>query len=220
MTDVLLSYMARARVPQPHSLIEFALNVVELNNTTAWRLTGKHGPFKHLYAPEDALTLAKSARDHNVYHDIHCWVFSPQSFAGLLSDIAKAGLTDFACEGFFDTEENDFEFFVTLRRSTDREAIIASWDRMQRLAIRAIPGCPFWRIRRAIKRLKNKHAIANFRRRPFRSIVESDPPEVESPPRDFDPVGYLSLNDDVRQAGVDPVEHYMQYGMSEGRIWK
>lgn len=35
--------------------------------------------------------------------------------------------------------------------------------------------------------------------------------------RKFDPESYLTLNPDVRNAGVDPYRHYVEYGMREGR---
>lgn len=39
-------------------------------------------------------------------------------------------------------------------------------------------------------------------------------------PLDFDPEGYLSLNEDVRAAGVDPARHWQEYGYREGRSWR
>lgn len=39
-------------------------------------------------------------------------------------------------------------------------------------------------------------------------------------PIDFDPELYLELNHDVRDAGVDPEEHYLKFGLKENRIFK
>ena len=39
-------------------------------------------------------------------------------------------------------------------------------------------------------------------------------------PEDFDPQEYLRLNPDVAQAGMDPSNHYILHGLSEGRIYK
>lgn len=39
-------------------------------------------------------------------------------------------------------------------------------------------------------------------------------------PVDFDPDEYLFLNQDVRKAGVDPVQHYLEHGCGEGRSYK
>ena len=39
-------------------------------------------------------------------------------------------------------------------------------------------------------------------------------------PSDFDPQTYLTFNSDVRVAGVDAAQHYLQFGNSEGRKYK
>ena len=39
-------------------------------------------------------------------------------------------------------------------------------------------------------------------------------------PSDFDASVYLELNPDVSRAGVNPAEHYIKFGISEGRIYK
>lgn len=39
-------------------------------------------------------------------------------------------------------------------------------------------------------------------------------------PSDFDPDVYLALHPDVKRAGVDPVAHYLEFGIKEGRAYK
>ncbi|MEP3112977.1 class I SAM-dependent methyltransferase [Nisaea sp.] len=39
-------------------------------------------------------------------------------------------------------------------------------------------------------------------------------------PEDFDPEVYLSLHPDVAAAGVDPLQHYLLHGASEGRAYR
>lgn len=39
-------------------------------------------------------------------------------------------------------------------------------------------------------------------------------------PDDFDPAEYLVLNPDVKKASVDPIAHYLTYGIIEKRIYK
>ncbi|MBP0656529.1 hypothetical protein J8J20_21900, partial [Mycobacterium tuberculosis] len=39
-------------------------------------------------------------------------------------------------------------------------------------------------------------------------------------PRDFEDNRYLELNQDVAAAAVNPREHYLHYGISEGRPYK
>lgn len=42
----------------------------------------------------------------------------------------------------------------------------------------------------------------------------------KTPPEGFDPDLYLSINKDVQAAGLDPVQHYLSHGWSEGRRWR
>ncbi|MDP4025998.1 glycosyltransferase family 4 protein [Methylobacterium sp. NEAU 140] len=44
--------------------------------------------------------------------------------------------------------------------------------------------------------------------------------ESEKTPGDFDPHTYLLINPDVAAARVDPAEHYLRFGRSEGREYK
>jgi serralysin len=37
------------------------------------------------------------------------------------------------------------------------------------------------------------------------------------PPAGFDTLGYLAANPDVAAAGVDPLEHFLSFGIYEGR---
>jgi hypothetical protein len=39
-------------------------------------------------------------------------------------------------------------------------------------------------------------------------------------PADFDPEYYLVINADVKEAGLDPMAHYLNFGRAEGRIYK
>jgi hypothetical protein len=74
--------------------------------------------------------LARDVLNNRTYHDVHCWVFTPKSFAHLLGQLADLGLVDFACERFLDTERYTFEFFVSLRPCADRTYIADTWKRM------------------------------------------------------------------------------------------
>lgn len=39
-------------------------------------------------------------------------------------------------------------------------------------------------------------------------------------PSDFNPEIYLMLNPDVHAAGVDPIKHYLEFGVNENRVYK
>lgn len=52
------------------------------------------------------------------------------------------------------------------------------------------------------------------------SPSSSNCPVLEQLPIDFSESDYLTLNPDVKAAGVDPKEHYLLYGIQEGRQYR
>jgi SAM-dependent methyltransferase len=51
------------------------------------------------------------------YIDVHCWQFTPHSFALIIDGLFDLGYIDFKVEEIFDTPINDLEFCVILRKS-------------------------------------------------------------------------------------------------------
>ena len=44
--------------------------------------------------------------------------------------------------------------------------------------------------------------------------------EIFDLPSDFDPKIYLLLHEDVKEAGIDPVRHYLDFGINENRPYQ
>ena len=82
-------------------------------------------------AIEVGLAVARDVLTYGTYYDTHCWVFTPTSFAELFIEMAQLGLVTFACDFYFDTRRNEFEFIVSMAPSDDKGAILASWLRMK-----------------------------------------------------------------------------------------
>ena len=211
----------QARVPQPHSLIDYVLNVVKVDGTDIWsgRVTRESAERRHDW--EQALCVARDVMENKTYHDTHCWTFTPGSFAGIMEQLNRTGLIDFACEGFHDTVYKGAEFFVSLRRSGDLEHVSDSWNRMARAADSSSPCDFLWRIRRLARQLvkrgdNGKIAQGKNERLPGK-VHPLDSTEPLPFPSDFDPDAYLAANPDVSSAGVDPIAHFKHYGWREGR---
>ena len=64
---------------------------------------------------QQALELARDAEENGTYLDVHCWVFTPQSFVELMMQLARCGLLEFSCDWLVPTARNSFEFFVCMR---------------------------------------------------------------------------------------------------------
>ncbi|MBN3758417.1 methyltransferase domain-containing protein [Paraburkholderia sp. Tr-20389] len=150
MADILTAFVHRARVPQPHSIIDFALGASEVSAADAWDRVLPPDHLKHHYKFTDALALSRDVIANGTYHDVHCWTFTPRSFSRIMRSLVHHELVGFSCESFHDTERNTLEFFVTLKATDDREAAEVSWKTMEARASDAVPGKPFWRLRRAL----------------------------------------------------------------------
>lgn len=134
LADILSAYLARPRMPMPVSILDFVLNATPVSNVDAWE--GKLDPAR--LQPErtvdDALSLARDTLQNGIYHDVHCWVFTPRSFADLFARAGEAGLIRFACNTFHDTERYHIEFFTTLRVCQDRAEVARTWRQVERMA--------------------------------------------------------------------------------------
>jgi hypothetical protein len=67
-----------------------------------------------------------------------------------------------------------------------------------------------------ISRNRNVKNIAAGKAVP-EQFISSTRPKLSRVPEGFSPGRYLELNPDVAAAGVDPVQHYLEYGFREGR---
>ncbi len=71
---------------------------------------------KHRYTTEDGLGFCRS-NNAGEYVDCHCFVFTPYSFLEVVPGLVGMGLFDYEVVGFFETPENEYEFFVSLKKS-------------------------------------------------------------------------------------------------------
>ncbi|MGF6549297.1 methyltransferase type 12 [Paraburkholderia youngii] len=216
LADVLLSYINKARIPQPHSMLDFALGVVKARRAEIWSDDIPAVPERH-YDWQDAVALARDIIENGTYHDIHCWAFTPKAFAELFRDMADTGLIDFACEGFLDTQDEDFEFYVSMRRSSDKQYIRQSWERMAAAASTIGPGESNWQERRREDIALRHHLCGRYSSRIVGQPSPLDTSVLVVVPYDFDKGAYLAANPDVAAAGLDAAEHYLRWGQHENR---
>lgn len=140
LTAVLTAYVSRARVPSAHCVLDFGLNMAPVDCALAWQGKIDANSLQKRFSVEEAIKYARESLENGAYFDVHCWVFTPESFGKLFADLARCGLLDFACTGFHDTSFNEFEFMVALRVCDDAREKVDSW---QRMAATANPRLPF-----------------------------------------------------------------------------
>jgi len=127
LAELAATALLRPRRPLPGALLDCCLNAVTVDPIAAW--SGQLAPSElvPLVRWEDAMAMARDAIENGGYHDVHCWVFTPTSFARLMDAAAARGLIRFCCAGIRDTEPDDTEFFVTLVPCDDPAEAAATW---------------------------------------------------------------------------------------------
>jgi hypothetical protein len=132
LSDVLEAYLLRARRPLGRFIIEHCHMARVVDLLSAWRQDLDRSQLQPMGSVAAGMECAKDSIDNGTYHDVHCWIFTPTSFANLLYQLAEIDLTAFACERYFETPRNVFEFYVHLTPCADRTQILESWDGMRR----------------------------------------------------------------------------------------
>ena len=127
LSDVLYAHLVEARWPLAHIVMDYVLNVVKLDGTKAWRGLIEPDQLEHHHSLGDAQGIARQILDSGAYHDVHCWVFTPQSLAQLFVELIDHRLIALECVNFHDTAQDTIEFFVGLRPTQDYVRARRSW---------------------------------------------------------------------------------------------
>ena len=130
IADVLSAHLAGARAPQPHRILDFVLNYVDIDRAAAWNGTLDTGSLACKTSIPSALDLARQSINGK-YIDVHCWVFTPRSLGEMFARLSRDGLIDMECSQFHDTAHGEHEFFIALRPCDDHDRIVRSWEQVR-----------------------------------------------------------------------------------------
>ena len=138
--DILDAWLRKARMPLPRCILDHVLNVRSVDTAAAWQGPLDEASLPHLHPYELAIFAANDALYNSNYHDVHCWVFTPERFAALMKACAVEGLVELECVRFDDTPQGSLEFTVFVRPCSDRKVAEASWEKMQLTLASAATG--------------------------------------------------------------------------------
>jgi hypothetical protein len=127
VADALVEYLRKRRKPSSSRILDFALNAAQIDCAEAWRNRLDVSSMKRMYTDEAALAIARDAEENDTYHDVHCWSFTPESFALLMSHLCDLALVSLDCEWIIPTLRDDLEFFVGMRRNAIPQECRDSW---------------------------------------------------------------------------------------------
>jgi SAM-dependent methyltransferase len=128
--DVLDAYIRRARAPLPRLILEHFSLARRVDREAAWDGALDPAQLRRFHDLQDGLAVARDALTEGTYYDVHCWVFTPESFAALCAEMASLNLLGLACDFLFETRRNEFEFIVGMNPSDDRNQILESWIKL------------------------------------------------------------------------------------------
>jgi predicted SAM-dependent methyltransferase len=129
LTDVVYARSVKAKCPWPHIVLDYVANVSKVDGGEVWEGVVDDASLERHHSLQHAINCAMQARE-GIYHDVHCWVFTPNSFALLFRELAAHDLIEFECARFHDTERGSIEFFVNLRPCGDHQRAAESWQQM------------------------------------------------------------------------------------------
>lgn len=142
LADTLVEHLRRRRKPSSSRILDFTLNAAYVDCAEAWGCRIDASALKRMYTDEDAIAIARDAEENNAYHDVHCWSFTPDSFAFLMEKLCELALTSLECEWIIPTMQNDLEFFVGMRRNENPQECRESWRHAHRSVVMARPHAP------------------------------------------------------------------------------
>ena len=119
---LLEAYFEKRKVPAVSNVFDHFTEVVVADTGTMWsgavapaslprQNPAWAGPIAHEF-----LAMIRRQIAEGTYIDVHCQVFTPASFLGILERLAYLRMLDFAVDGFCETPRDRLEFYVRLRK--------------------------------------------------------------------------------------------------------
>lgn len=133
--DILAAYVEETKVPTPQVVLDHCLNYRPIDTVAMWLGQLRPETLRPSNTIDAAVAFARDSYEHGRYVDVHCWVFTPSSFARLMAKATAAGLINFACADFSFPMPFDNDFVVGLRPSTSASEMVESWQRMLAAAL-------------------------------------------------------------------------------------
>lgn len=115
------AHLAGLRKPPVAIVYEHFARASPVEASAVWK--GRPVPLRPISGgPTEALSIAAGIAETGASVDVHCAVFTPCSFADILAELIGLDLLPFECAALEPTRPWESEFFVLLRKRTDRTA--------------------------------------------------------------------------------------------------
>lgn len=136
LPEVIEAYLQVNRKPTPRQIFDFFASHAYWKEKFIWSPQDvvNENEMVRLYSITDAWNKSRQVFFEQSYYDVHCWVFTPQSFLDLVKKLIEINLIDFQIASFYETE--GCEFIVSL------QALDLSKDPLdrQQLQLQSLPA--------------------------------------------------------------------------------
>lgn len=113
---MLQSYLLDKNIPSVSDVFDHYSSAVMVDGAKIWSGPLGAGDLTPLTSQKNAFKYAQEVHQDNVYHDVHVSVFTPLSFFSIVERLIHTELLMSEVASFRDTDMNDIEFFVSLRK--------------------------------------------------------------------------------------------------------
>lgn len=116
VAEILAANLERQQKPNLNQILDELVFASDHSITAGWAdiPTG--------YAPKtsrninEAFLIAKNVKNKDSYFDVHCWIFTPESFVNLIEQLIELELINYRIKKIVETEYNEFEFYCVLQK--------------------------------------------------------------------------------------------------------
>lgn len=118
--DLVAAHIERAAVPSPRQVFDHHASAVAWRGQISW---GEEPPFDELVAihtEAEAYERARHVASSADYDDVHCWVFTPASFARTMASLQRLGFLPFTLESCSQTSGGEF---IARLRAADPDVV-------------------------------------------------------------------------------------------------
>ena len=110
--DVVHAHLVGATVPTARQVYDHYSSAVAWHGHIAWNEEPPFAELVPVHSEDEALDRATTAAASAEYDDVHCWVFTPESFRRVIETLQRHGMFPYSIEHVSGTVGG--EFFATL----------------------------------------------------------------------------------------------------------
>ena len=122
--EVVEAHLCHATVPSPRQVFDHYSSARLWRGAIGWAEEAPVDELVPVHSEAEALERATDSATTGVYHDVHCWVFTPGSFCRVVGSLQRLHLVPFSVESC--TETIGGEFFARLRPADPTAATVTA----------------------------------------------------------------------------------------------